>query len=301
MSDRIAASDRIALRGLRAFAHHGVLESERREGQEFGVDVVLELDLSAAAASDDLIRTVDYGALADRLVAALTADPVDLIETVAERLAAVVLAEPLVDAVEIELHKPHAPISWPFDDVSVRIRRERPGSAGPQRAVVALGANQGDPVATIREALQAIDRHPHLRVAAVSGLHRTKPVSTVEQDDFVNAVALLETELTPQEVLAALLGIEAMAGRLREVHHGPRILDLDLIAMGARSLDLPHLQLPHPRARERAFVLVPWAQVEPDAVLPDATGAPRPITELAALADDRDGIEQIAAPGGETR
>jgi dihydroneopterin aldolase len=118
--------DQIALRGLRVFGRHGVLDSERRDGQEFGIDAVLWLDTSAAAAFDDLGLTVDYAALADRLAAIVAGPPVRLIETLAERLAEAALAGPLVREVEITVHKPHAPVGHPFDDVAVTIRRPRP-------------------------------------------------------------------------------------------------------------------------------------------------------------------------------
>ncbi len=117
--------DRISLRGLRVFARHGVHDAERREGQEFVIDAVLWLDTRPAAASDDLAQTVDYGALANRLAGLAGAPPVALIETLAQRLADACLSEPAVEEVEITVHKPHAPITQPFDDVTVAIRRAR--------------------------------------------------------------------------------------------------------------------------------------------------------------------------------
>ena len=117
--------DRLSLRGLRGTGHHGVLHHERREGQEFVVDVALGLDTRRAAASDDLSATVHYGELAERLHASLTTDPVDLIETLAQRLADICLAEEPVSWVEITVHKPHAPITVPFDDVTLTIHRSR--------------------------------------------------------------------------------------------------------------------------------------------------------------------------------
>jgi 7,8-dihydroneopterin aldolase/epimerase/oxygenase len=117
--------DRLALRGLRAHAHHGVLEHERREGQEFVVDVELGLDTRSAAERDDLSATVHYGELAERLHTALASDPVDLIETLAQRLADVCLAEPPVSWVQVTVHKPEAPIPVAFDDVSLTILRSR--------------------------------------------------------------------------------------------------------------------------------------------------------------------------------
>lgn len=117
--------DRIALRGLRAYGRHGVYPRERRDGQEFVVDAVLTVDTGPAAATDDLSRTVDYGAVAARLAAVVTGDPVRLIETLAERLAQVCLSERAVREVEITVHKPHAPVSCPLDDVTVTISRRR--------------------------------------------------------------------------------------------------------------------------------------------------------------------------------
>lgn len=121
-----ATTDRITLTGLRAFAHHGVFDHERRDGQHFVIDVTAHLDLRAAASADELASTVHYGELAEQVVAAVETDPVDLIETVAERVAGVVLRHDSVVAVDVTVHKPQAPISVPFDDVSVSIVRSRP-------------------------------------------------------------------------------------------------------------------------------------------------------------------------------
>ena len=117
--------DRIAVRGITAHAHHGVYDWERERGQTFRVDAVLELDTAPAAAGDDLEKTVNYAELAQRLHGVLTGEPVDLLETLAQRLADVCLADPLVDAVEITVHKPEADLGVPFDDVTVTIRRTR--------------------------------------------------------------------------------------------------------------------------------------------------------------------------------
>jgi dihydroneopterin aldolase len=121
----VSANDQITLTGLRASAFHGVLEHERRTGQVFIIDVTIFLDLEAAAASDDLALTVHYGELAEEVVVAVEDDPVDLIETVAERVAQVALLHPPVTRTIVTVHKPSAPISVPFSDVSVTIDRSR--------------------------------------------------------------------------------------------------------------------------------------------------------------------------------
>jgi dihydroneopterin aldolase len=116
-------SDTIMLKGLRAYGHHGVFEFERANGQTFVIDVVLEVDLAPAAGSDDVTDTVHYGELADTLVAIVTGPPVNLLETLAARLADACLADARVQHATVTVHKPQAPIPHPFEDVSVTIRR----------------------------------------------------------------------------------------------------------------------------------------------------------------------------------
>jgi dihydroneopterin aldolase len=118
-------TDRIELTGLRARGRHGVYDFERAQGQDFVIDVVLELDLTVAARSDDVADTVHYGELADRLVAVVTGEPVNLIETLAGRLATECLADPRVVAASVTVHKPQAPIPHDFADVAVSLTRRR--------------------------------------------------------------------------------------------------------------------------------------------------------------------------------
>ena len=118
--------DEIRLTGLRATGHHGVFDHERENGQTFVIDVTVRLPLSPAAAADELARTVHYGVLAEAVVSAVERDPVDLIETVAERVADVALSFDAVREVDVTVHKPDAPITVPFADVSVTIIRRPP-------------------------------------------------------------------------------------------------------------------------------------------------------------------------------
>ncbi len=118
-------SDRITLTGLRAYGRHGVYDFERADGQDFVVDVTLELDLAPAAAMDDVTETVHYGELADQLVAIVAGPPVALIETLADRLASACLEDVRVVAATVTVHKPQAPIAHSFTDVAVTIRRTR--------------------------------------------------------------------------------------------------------------------------------------------------------------------------------
>jgi 2-amino-4-hydroxy-6-hydroxymethyldihydropteridine diphosphokinase len=135
----------------------------------------------------------------------------------------------------------------------------------PVTAYVALGANLGDPSAALRAAFDALDQVPDTRVVAKSPLYRSAPVDA-GGPDFVNAVAALRTGLTAPALLAALQAIEQAAGRERPYLHAPRTLDLDLLLYGAATIDSPALTVPHPRMRQRAFVLRPLADIAPDLV-----------------------------------
>lgn len=276
-------SDAIVLQGVTARGHHGVLESEKRDGQTFVVDVHLTLDLGPAGRSDDLAATVNYAEVASLVVARIAGPSFDLIERLAEVIADDVLAFDRVDEVEVVVHKPEAPVGHPFSDVQVRIRR----SQGP-RAVIALGSNLGDRGQTLSLAVDALRELPGFTVTSVSPLVETEPVGGPDQPPYLNAVVIGRARLGPRELLEALHRIEAAHGRTREVRWGARTLDLDLIQFGSPgSVDEvvstdESLTLPHPRAGERAFVLVPWAAVDPHARLRLGPGDERirPVREL---------------------
>ncbi|MFC8924085.1 2-amino-4-hydroxy-6-hydroxymethyldihydropteridine diphosphokinase [Cellulosimicrobium sp. NPDC057127] len=546
--------DRIRLTGLSSTGHHGVLDHERADGQVFRADVVLHLDTREAARGDELADTVSYAGVAEDVVAVLAGSPADLIETVAERIAATILTHPDVVAVDVAVHKPQAPLTVPFDDVEVVIRRDRvvvpvvpplarrhdggaqdsrpvapipvgsvapalihgveaprepepaspassagpdvrdeelplapapsvmppsippssaatgalevpvvraqhdavdpladahpgpqqhtatgpttgpvptgpvaaampvaavpvvdmpvggvplasgptgpvdvegggavppsgpdgpfepsaggepgtddragadglgggrtdepaaaadgaetaagrggpaptdpapagpsptdpapagpsptdpahaeppradPASAEPERprdrmdevpadfveVVLALGANLGDAQQTLRRAITDLDRIPGLEITDVSPLARTAAVGP-EQPDYLNTVLLARTRLSARDLLHACHDVEHAHGRVRDERWGPRTLDVDLVVYGSLTDVADDLELPHPRAHERAFVLEPWSQVDPDAVLPGLGGGP--VAALAATAPDRAGIRWLA-------
>lgn len=133
-------------------------------------------------------------------------------------------------------------------------------------AFVGLGGNVGDPVATLRAALAALDALPGTRLLAASRLYRTPAWGVTGQPDFVNAAASVSTTLAPRALLEALLGIERVHGRDRstETRWGPRALDLDLLLYGQARIDEPGLRVPHPYLHERAFVMLPLAEIAPD-------------------------------------
>jgi len=137
-----------------------------------------------------------------------------------------------------------------------------------ERAAIALGSNIENPEAQVTRAFDEISALPQTRLIRRSRLHRTKPVGYADQPDFVNAMALVETALEPRALLDALLAIEQKHGRKRAIPNGPRTLDLDIIVYGKRVIDEPGLKVPHPRAKEREFVMAPLKEVWPDVVIP---------------------------------
>jgi 2-amino-4-hydroxy-6-hydroxymethyldihydropteridine diphosphokinase len=139
--------------------------------------------------------------------------------------------------------------------------------AADERVFVGLGANLGDAVATVRAAFEALDALPGTRVVARSALYRSAPIDA-QGADYINAVAQLQTELSPAALLRALQAVEARFGRERPYRNAPRTLDLDLLLYGQRRMAAPLLTVPHPRMQERAFVLVPLIEIAPDLAQP---------------------------------
>ncbi len=288
VADSRSERDVITLTGVRARGRHGVLAAERRDGQEFVVDLELGFGLQAAAQTDELHRTVNYAEVAALAVDVIQGEPQNLIETVAGRIVTRVLAEhALVETVSVTVHKPQAPVGVPFADVAVTVRRRRDA-----HVVIALGANLGEASATLASTGRRLHRGCGLRAVRLSPLFRTTPVGGPDQADFSNAVAIGRTSLSAPALLEVLQQLEADAGRdrSRQQRWGPRTLDLDLIQYGDPRAgtdvlsDDPQLQLPHPRAHERAFVLVPWLAVDPAAVLRVGQHV-RPVAELLAGVD----------------
>lgn len=271
-------ADRIRIVGIRGFAHHGVLDHERAIGQEFTVDVELDADFTAAATTDDLALTVDYGQVAQIAHDRLLADPpFRLIESLADAIAADVVSLPGVQAVAVTVHKPHAPMPVGVADVSVTRRRRAPA-----RVVLGLGSNLGDRLAHLRRAVTALAADG-VEILATSPVVRSDPAGgPADQGEFLNAVVVGRTDLTPHEVLRRCRQIEDAAGRDRSVRWGPRPIDVDILDFAGQRLAEPDLLLPHPRLASRVFVLQPWAAIAPE----DRPGGTGPtVTELLAALD----------------
>lgn len=273
--------DEIRIYGLEVFAHHGVYPEEREQGQKFILNAVLRTDTQAAGQTDDLAATTNYGEVCQLMTRVMQEQTWQLLEAAAEHTArAVLLAFPLVRGLTMELQKPEAPIPLPFETVSVKIDR------GWHKVYVGIGSNMGDREGYLREAVRKLGEHPLNRGLRCSSLRETPPYGGVEQADFLNGALELETLLSPTELLAELNRIEREANRVREIHWGPRTLDLDILLYDEEIISTPRLTVPHIDMANRRFVLEPLAELNPY--------APHPVLRktVKTLLDEREAREK---------
>jgi len=254
--------DKIHIDKLEIFANHGVLEAERILGQKFLVSATLTLDLRPAGMSDDLSKTVNYAEVCTKIRDLMTGETHQLIEICAETIAREILHNfPLVREITVRIDKPWAPIGQSVGNLSVEIKRKW------SRVYLGLGANMDNPKEALDEAIAQLP-NPGLRLLRCSTYYTTKPISDIPQDDYLNCVLEAETTLPPQELMTHLLQIEASLGRERNIHWGPRTIDIDVLTYDDLITDDPHITLPHPRMHERLFVLVPFYELNPNYVHP---------------------------------
>lgn len=255
--------DRIKILNLECYAKHGVYKEENVLGQKFVVSAVLYADTRKAGINDDLRLSVNYSDVCHMINKFMQENTYKLIETVAERLAEMILtAYKMVGQVTIEVKKPWAPIGLPIESAAVEITRKR------HKAYIALGSNMGDSRALIDEAIEKLKAVPSNNVLRVSELIVTKPYGGVKQNDFLNGCLELDTLLEPHELLDLTQKIELEAGRERLVHWGPRTLDLDIIFYDNRVINDDRLTVPHIDIKNRIFVLKPMAEIAPYLVHP---------------------------------
>lgn len=250
--------DKIKIKNLEVFCNHGVYKEETVLGQKFAVNLVMYTQTRRAGVTDELEYSVDYGNVSQFINDFMKKNTFKLIEAVAENLAGELLLHyPLVEAVDLEVKKPWAPVHLPLDTVSVEIKR------GWHQAYIALGSNMGDKKAHLDFAVDAFSSLPGCQVLKVSDYIATEPYGGVEQDEFLNGALLLKTWLSPEELLEKIHEIELSQGRERLIHWGPRTLDLDILFYDDRILDTEDLTIPHPEIQLRDFVLEPMEQIAP--------------------------------------
>ena len=248
--------DCIRIDNLEVFAHHGVFEEEKQNGQKFYVNASLRTDLKKAGRTDCLSESTHYGEVCLQIQKSMTQKCYDLIERAAEKtIEDILLHFPLIKEVTLELRKPFAPIPMEFESVSVQMTR------GWHKAYVAFGSNMGEKETYIKNAIQDLKENSYFRNVNVSDFFYSRPYGGVKQDDFINGIIEMETMLEPYELLDALHELEAKANRVRIQHWGPRTLDLDIIFYDDLILDEKELQIPHKDMVNRDFVLIPLAQL----------------------------------------
>lgn len=252
------AKDEIRIEGLEVYAHHGVYPEETKNGQYFYVNAILYTNVRQAGGEDSLERTINYGTVCRFITDWMQENTCLLLEAVAERLSQALLLEygPLT-ALELEIQKPHAPISLPFGNVSVKVRR------GWHRAYIAVGSNLGNRKTHILSGIQALKVHPLIKLKKVSKMIVTEPYGGVEQEDFLNGALEIETLLEPEELLEALHQVENAEGRERIVRWGPRTLDLDILFYDRLCYESETLVIPHVDLENRVFVLKPMSEIAP--------------------------------------
>ena len=250
--------DEIHIDDLEVYAHHGVFPEEKEKGQLFYLNLVLYTDTRRAGQQDDLTLSTHYGEVCHLVTKWMQEHTCDLIETVAETVAEQVLLHyPLVWALDVEIRKPQAPIGLPFGSVSVKIFR------GWHQVYIALGSNMGDREKYLQMGVDAMKDREDIRLKKVSSWRRTAPYGGVEQEDFLNGVMEIQTLLPPSELLDYLHEIEQRADRKREIHWGPRTLDLDILLYDDLVVESEELIIPHVDMQNRDFVLGPMSEIAP--------------------------------------
>lgn len=278
--------DTIKITNLKVFAHHGVFPEETRDGQDFFVNAWLSLDCRRAGMSDCLEDSINYGEVCAFITRFLTEHTYKLIEAAAEHLAeAMLLSMKGLFEVKIELCKPHAPIGLPFENVSVTIERSW------HTAYLAVGSNLGDKRKTIENGIAYLKKHPAIRNIKVSDIIETIPYGGVEQDSFLNGAVRVETLLSPGELLDVMHEAEQQEGRTREIHWGPRTLDLDLIFYDKEIYEDDTLIIPHVDMANRVFVLKPLMQLCPNYRHPVLLKTVEELYQAALLRESAEGKE----------
>ena len=250
--------DKIRIRNLEVFAHHGVFEEEKKNGQTFIVDLVFFVNTRKAGQTDMLEDSVDYGEVCHFINETMKKDTFDLIETVAENLAKELLLKfNKINEVELEIKKPLAPIGLPFEYVSVKINRKW------HEVYIGLGSNMGDKRKHLEDALVSLNNEECCKVEKVSKFIETKPYGNVKQEDYLNGCILLKTLYLPQVLLAVLNNIEECQGRVRKNKWDSRPLDLDILFYDDLVYSDATLRIPHYDLQNRDFVLGPLSEIAP--------------------------------------
>ena len=250
--------DFIKVTNLKIFAYHGVLEEEKKNGQDFYLNAKVYLNLRKAGLSDKLEDTVNYDKIVITMAEAFAKKQFDTIEAAAEYTVQEIMVNfPTIEAIELEVRKPHAPLTYVPEDISVTIYREW------HTVYLSYGSNIGDKKRYINEAIHMLISSYAIRNTRGSDLFETKPYGPVEQDDFLNGCLEMETIMDPEELVDYIHEIEDSFERDRSIHWGPRPIDLDIVFYDDCVYNSKRLTIPHADMENRMFVLEPLSQLCP--------------------------------------
>ena len=251
-------NDFIKVTNLKVFAYHGVLEEEKKNGQDFYLNAKVYVDMRKAGLTDRLEDTINYDSVCIFLAEVFAEKQFDTIEAAAEyTLQEVIVNFPTIEAMELEVRKPHAPLTYVPEDISVTIYREW------HTVYLSFGSNVGEPIGTINEAIIMLKDPYAIRNIKRSDLFVTKPYGPVEQNDFVNGCLEMETYMDPEELVNFIHMIEDYFERDRTVRWGPRPVDFDIIFYDDWIYNSKTLTIPHADMENRMFVLEPLSQLCP--------------------------------------
>lgn len=248
--------DKIKITGISVYAYHGVLQSEKDLGQTFYIDCEFSLDTSMC--NDEIEKTVNYGEVSCKIASFCRENRFDLLETLANKLSKhLLLSYPMIEEITIKVHKPHAPISTPFSDVSLTITRKN------VICYLGTGSNLGDREKNLLLVEEEINNDENITLLDKSSYIETEPYGVLDQPKFLNGVLKVRTVFTPKEVLSFCKNIENKAGRIKTRHWGERTLDVDILFYGNEIYWKDNLRIPHPEISKREFVLAPFVEIEP--------------------------------------
>ncbi len=251
--------DQIRIDNLEVFAHHGVFPEEKEKGQFFYVNAILYTQTRQAGMSDDLSFSTNYSEVCDFIVNEMQKKTYDLIESVAENLATQILLNfEGICQIDLEIRKPHAPMQLNFESVSVCISRSW------HYVYLSLGSNMGDKASFLQQGIDGLSSHEQIQLLQTADVLETVPYGNVEQDAFLNTAVQIRTLMTPKELLDYIHELEAKAERVREVHWGPRTLDIDIVFYDKLIYEDSELIVPHVDMENREFVLKPLSQITPN-------------------------------------
>ena len=259
--------DKIKIKNLEVFAHHGVLNEENILGQKFIISVTMYINIQKAGKSDELQYSINYAEAAQFITEYMQKNTHRLLETVAENLSKELLVhftgkQVELKQVKLKIKKPWAPVLLPLETVAVEVKRKW------HTVYLSIGSNLGDKEENLKNAIALLRQDRYCHVTKVSEFIVTAPVGKVEQDDFLNGALEIKTLYDPEEVLILIGKIEKQLKRVRVVHWGPRTIDLDILLYDDKCYHSKDLIIPHKEMHKRRFVLEPMVEIAPLKVHP---------------------------------